>query len=104
MITAQTATDIAVAHKEIEVAEKLLADVREAMVRSVQTDIRDVFGRRQRLLELGIPSGDNSTRMLRVPYELAVPVIEANIAHQRSCIKALNQKARYELDADEVAA
>ena len=104
MITAQTATDIAVAYREIEIAEKLLADVRAAMDRFEQVDIRDAFGRPQRSLELGIPSGGTSTRLLRVPYELAVPVIEANIAHQKSCIKTLNQNARFELDAGEVAA
>ncbi len=97
MITQQTATDIAVLYRDIEAAEELLAQVNAAIDKMHQVDIRDVFGRRQYRLQLGIPSGDNGHRILHVPYELAVPVIEATIASHRAALKALETKARAEL-------
>lgn len=103
MISQQTASDIAIAFREIESAERLLGDVKGALDKIESVDIRDVFGRRRHVLELGIPAGDNSRRLLQVPYGLAIPVIEANIAHHRACIVALNEKARAELAADEKA-
>lgn len=97
MLTQQTATDIAVLYRDIEAAEELLAQVKGALDKMHQVDIRDVFGRRQYRLQLGIPSGDNGHRILHVPYELAIPVIEATIASHRAALKALETKARAEL-------
>lgn len=90
MLTNETAYRIAVAYGEIEAAEKLLADVKAAMDKLEPRDIRDNFARPVRRIEIGIPSGDNSRRLLHVEYELAVPVIEAHMAQQRAKLKALN--------------
>lgn len=98
-ISKQTAIDIALAYREVESAEGLLADVRKTMDRFAQQDIRDAFGRRQAGLQLGVPSGDNSHQLFNVPYSLAVPVIETHIAHHRAVIATLSEKARAELDA-----
>ncbi len=97
MITQQTATDIAVIYRDIEAAEKLLADVHGAIDKMHQVDIRDVFGRRHYALQLGIPSGDNGHRILQVPYDLAIPVIEATIASHRAKLRALHEKVKAEL-------
>lgn len=98
-ISKQTAMDIALAYREIEAAEGLLNDVREAMDQFGRkpTDIRDAFGRVQHGLQLGVPSGDNGHRLFNVQYSLAVPVIEAHIAHQKAKLAALTEKARAEL-------
>lgn len=96
-ITAQTAMDIALAHREVETAEKLLADIKDTMKRHEQPDIRDVFGRRQGGLQLGVPSGETSQRLFMVDWALALPIIEAHIAKQRALISALSEKARSEL-------
>lgn len=98
-ISKATATDIALAYREVESAEKLLADVRETMDRHGRRseDIRDAFGRTQHGLQLGVPSGDNSHRLFNVPYPLAVPIIEAHIAQQRAAIAALTLKAQAEI-------
>ena len=98
MISQETATDIAVIYRDIEAGEKLLADVKAAIDKFDQVDIRDVFGRRAHRLELGIPSGANSMRILHVPYELAVPIIDATIASHRAKLKALDTKVRAELN------
>lgn len=97
MISAQTATDIAVIYREIEVAEKLLGEVKKALDTFEQVDIRDTFGRRVGELQLGIPSSETSRRLFHVPYQLAIPVIEATIASHNARLKALGEKARAEL-------
>ena len=97
MISMQTAADMAIAYREIEVAEKLLDEIKEAIAKAEVPDIRDVFGRRQRALQLGVPSGEMSHRLFSVPYDIAVPVLEATIASHRAALTALNHKAALEI-------
>ncbi len=102
-LTRETVTDMAVIFRDLEAAEKLLADVRLAITQLEQGDIRDVFGRRTTSLELGVPSGDNSRRILQVPYPMAIPMIEATIAAHHARLKMLESKARAELSSPETA-
>lgn len=97
MITKQTAMDIALAYREVETAERLLADLKEARSRHSAPDIRDAFGRLQNGLQLGVPSGENSHRLFNVPWSLAEPIIQAHIANQRAIIAALSEQAKAEL-------
>lgn len=100
MITSETALAIAYAYREIETAEKLLADVIEQIKQhGFPKDIRDAFGRHVDGLELGVPSSNTSRRLFRVPWALAKPVIEAHIANQKAILGALNAKAKNELEA-----
>lgn len=99
MITEKTARAIAYAYREIEVAEALLAKIEDALSRQELPDIRDAFGRPRGGLQLGVPSGESSTRLFDVSWTLAKPVIEAHIAHHRSVLAALSEKARAEADA-----
>ncbi len=97
IITKETAIDIALAYREIEAAEKLLTDVRAAIDRFSGTDLRDVFGRRVDGLSLGVPSGENSRHCFTLPHSVALPILEAHIAHSRAKIVALTEKARGEM-------
>jgi hypothetical protein len=97
VISKSTATDIALAYREIETAEKLLAEITETRAGETAPDVRDVFGRRHDGLELGVPSGPTTKRMFNVPWSLAKPIIEAHIAHQRALIGLLTEKAREEM-------
>lgn len=97
MISKETAMDIALAYREIEVAEELLAQIARS-IRAGAPDIRDAFGRLAGGLQLGVPSGDGGHRLFNVPWSLARPVIEAHVAMHRSKIAALNEKARHEVD------
>ncbi|RWF02952.1 hypothetical protein [Mesorhizobium sp.] len=99
-ISKETATEIAYAYREIETAEKLLAEITESLERHRPPDIRDVFGRRQDGLQLGVPSGETGHRLFNVPWTLARPIIEAHVAEKTALISALNEKARIELDAE----
>ena len=98
MLSKETSIDIALAHREIETAEKLLAEIVEAINDREMPEIRDAFGRRQGGLQLGVPSGNDGHRLFNVPWRLAKPVIEAHIANQKSVLSALNEKAKIELN------
>jgi hypothetical protein len=100
VISSETALAIAYAYREIETAEKLLADITNEWNKRLKenVDIRDAFGRRQEGLQLGVPSGANCHRLFNVPWSLAKPVIEAHIAQQRAHVAALCEIARVELD------
>jgi hypothetical protein len=104
LISKHTATDIALAYREIEVAEALLVEVDKARRNFSQPDLRDRFGRSNDGLKLGVPGGDSSHQMFNVPWDIARPVIETQIAHQRARLAALCITARIELgDAPSVA-
>ena len=98
MLSKETSIDIALAHREIETAEKLLAEIVEAINDREMPELRDAFGRRQGGLQLGVPSGNDGHRLFNVPWRLAKPVIEAHIANQKSVLSALNEKAKIELN------
>lgn len=99
LISNETALAIACAYREIETAEKLLAEINESYNRRERPDIRDAFGRRQDGLQLGVPHGETSHRLFNVPWSLARPIIETHIAAQRAHVAALTEKARVEIGA-----
>lgn len=96
-ISKETAHDIALAYREVETAEDLLAQINEAISRRQTPDIRDAFGRQRDGLELGVPSGEGSRRLFNVPWTMAKPIIETHVARQRAIIATLSEKARIEL-------
>jgi hypothetical protein len=98
-ISKKTAMDIALAYREVETAEALLAEISDAIGRHQTPDIRDAFGRYQEGLQLGVPSGSNGHRLFNVPWVMAKPIIEMHIAQQRAIITALSEKAGIELGA-----
>lgn len=103
MITKDTAAGIALAHREIETAEALLKQIGEALNNGRVPDFRDAFGR-QRGLQLGVPSGDNSQRLFDVPWTLAKPIIEVHIVAQRGLIAEFTTKAIAEAKSCEICA
>lgn len=97
-VSKQTAMDIALAYREVETAETLLAEITEATSRRQMPDIRDAFGRPAGGLELGVPTDHSSRRIFHVPWSMARPIIETHIAQQRAIIATLSEKARIELE------
>ena len=96
MISKETATDIALAYREIETATKLVEDISESLRGREMPDVRDAFGRRPGGLTLGVPSGPASSTCYHVPWPLAKVVLEAHIEAQRQLVSALNAKAAIE--------
>lgn len=97
MISKNTATDIALAYREMERAQELMDEIEKRRSRYEAPDIRDAFGRPSAGLQLGIPSSDSSRTLHNVPWELCRPVLEVHIAHHRQRIAILSEKARLEL-------
>ncbi len=102
MIKQQTAVDIALIYREIETSEDLLTKIEQAQDGSSPKDIRDVFGRVQGNIEVGIPNGDSSKRIFRMQWKLAKPVIQAHIADCNAQLMALNEKASIEAQSPTV--
>lgn len=104
LITQETASLIWSAYREIEMGEKLLKDMEEALkweADKTAPTLKDAFGRRQHL-QLGIPSGNNAHRLFEVPPPLAESVIRAHIAEKRRQLTLANERARIELTAEAV--
>lgn len=97
IITMETAARIWGAHREIETAKKLLADIEGCLRRGDDPTPIDPFGRR-RAYDLGVPSGDNSRRLLDVSPRLAVHVIRAHIAEKEKDLAEACVMARMEID------
>jgi hypothetical protein len=93
--------DIAMAYREVETAEQLLEEIKEAMSRQVMPDIRDAFGRPVGGMQLAVRSGKDTQRLFDLPWSLAKPVIEAHVALHKSRIAALNEKARFEANSED---
>jgi hypothetical protein len=101
-ISEETARKIDIAYREVEVGEKLLSEINQALSQRMIPDIRDDFGRQSPCLQLGIPSGNNSHRLFNVEWSLSIPIIEAHVAKQRAIIAALSEKARTEIEATQI--
>jgi hypothetical protein len=91
IVSFQMAYEIWIAHREIEVGEKLLAEIRETMPAETPVDHS-----RRRGLELGVPSGSGH-RLFYLDPRLAQTIIEQNIAFQRTRLVELADKVREEL-------
>lgn len=92
MISKQTAYDLWVAYDEIERAKRMLAELEEQRKRGDEMNLRDAFGHR-RALQLGVPSGDSSHRILDLQPSLAVEIIKAHIAQKRAALTVINERA-----------
>lgn len=100
MIKQETAAAIWHAYREIEASEKLLADMQEIRKREhldkTAPTIKDAFGQ-PRHLQLGIPSGEHSHRLLNVSPVLAESVIRAHIENKRAELAEAQELARLDL-------
>lgn len=99
-VSKKTAMDIALAYREVETAEELLAEISDKMDRRDPPDIRDAFGRRQDGLQLGVPMGQGGHQLFNVPWSLARPIIETHIANQKAKIAVLTELARTEISLE----
>src|SRR5690349_20778831 len=100
MLTQKTAAAIHNCHQQIANAETLLKDMHEAYVQNDSMDLIDAFGRK-RGLQLGVPSGRDSHRIFNVDNDLAVVIIEAQIAKYKTQLAALNELAKQECTTDQ---
>lgn len=95
MVSQETAGLIWHCYREIEASEKLIQDTQEVIENNVKRNCKDIFGR-ELGLQLGVPSGENSRRLLDVSPTLGLSVIRAHIANKQAELIALNEKAHIE--------
>jgi hypothetical protein len=100
MISEETIQRIWSCNREIVVGKKLLEEMIE-IAENLRRDgsaerIKDAFGR-ERDLQLGIPCGTSSTRLLNVSPALAVSIINVHIANKQAELVEANEQARIEL-------
>ena len=98
MITKETAAAIWSAYEEIRRGEELGNHVTEVLAKHEQPNPNDPFDRRR--IEMGVPTGDRSHRLLNVCPGLATSVIKAHIADKRAELAKLQEQARMEMDRD----
>ncbi len=96
MISKQTAFDLWIAYDEIDRGENLLADLEELRRQGKEMNLRDSFGQPRRL-QLGVPSGESSHRLMDLQPTLAVEVIKTHIAQKKSELALINERARTEV-------
>ena len=82
MITKELAMSIWRCYQEIESAQKLHEECKEAIEKANPDHWKDSFGR-ERGLEMGVPSGDNSRRIFQVSPTAALLVL-ADHVHQKT--------------------
>jgi len=93
MITKETASAMARVYRDIEAAEKLLAEVDEGIARSKeQIDFHGEPRSTARPCQLGWPDG-NGYRLYNVEPEIARVVIVAHLADQEAKLKKINAAA-----------
>ena len=97
MVSKETARVIWNCYQEIENAEKLLAEMTQAIKDRKDPNPRDAFGR-GRCLQLGVPmESEGHHRLFSVKPALAISVISAHIENMRASLFEANEQARIEL-------
>lgn len=105
MITKETADGIARAYREIENAEKLLAQVDEQLAKEKESrGFHGEINYTARPCQLGWPEGRDGYRLFSVEARVARAVIAAHLADQRAALSKLNEYARLETITSEVEA
>ena len=99
LITMEAAAAIWKAHREIETAKKLLADLRDKKSNREDPTPIDAFGRRS-AYQFGMPHGDSGHMLLDVSPELALHVIEAHITRKQLELVEHCARAALELSGD----
>ena len=97
-ISMEAAHRLWLAHREIEVGRKLLADIEETLKEMKPPTPLDPHHRGRRAYTFGIPNGMGAERILDVSPRLAKAVIEAHIAEKQRALAEACIAARIELE------
>lgn len=97
-ITMETAAAIWKAHREIETATKMLAELRDKKKWGEDPNPLDAFGRRKPYT-LGVPHGDGH-QLVGLSPELALHIIEAHVARKGCELIEACARAALELSGD----
>ena len=96
IITQAAAERIWRAHREIEAGWKLLDMIDAVLENGIEATPLDA--RTRRSFQLGVPNGDDSTRLLDVSPRLARVMVEAHIEAKQAELAEASIVARLEMD------
>lgn len=95
-LSMETAHRVWSAHREIQVGTKLRDEMKKEIDKGVDPTPLDGFGR-HRNIQMGVPMGHDSQRLLDIEPQVAVSVIDAHIATKRKELEHASIAARIEL-------
>jgi hypothetical protein len=96
MITKEIAKLIFNCYSEIEQAEKMVIELKKAINEKGEFEIRDNWGN-TRGLELHLPTSMSGATIKRVPFELALTVIENHVLLQHKELDRLKEVCKIQL-------
>ena len=96
MITKSTARLIHDCYTEIENGEKMIIELQTAINDKGEFEFTDDWGG-SRGLELHIPTSMSGTKIKRVPFQLALDVIQSHIEAQKTELARLKEVCRIQL-------
>lgn len=99
IISMETAANIWKAHREVQTATKMLAELRDKKKWGDDPNPLDAFGRRKPYT-LGIPHGDTGHQLVDLSPELALHIIEAHITRKQTELVEACTRASLELSGD----
>jgi hypothetical protein len=96
MITKEIAKMIYLAYIEIEQAEKMVIELKAALNEKGEFEIKDNWGQ-TRGLELHLPTSMSGATIKRVPFKLALDVIENHVQDQHKELERLKEVCKIQL-------
>ena len=96
MVTKETARLIHNCYTEIEEAGKMIVELKKALNEKGEFEFKDNWGN-SRGLELHIPTSMSGHSIKRVPFQLALDVIQLHVEAQEKELERLKQVCRVQL-------
>lgn len=96
MITKEIAMLIFHCYNEIEQAEKMVIELKKSINEKGEFEITDNWGNTMGL-ELHLPTSMSGASIRRVPFKLALDVIEAHVIKQQQELERLKEVCRIQL-------
>lgn len=96
MITKEIARLVHNCYTEIEQANKMIKELKEALNENGEYEIKDNWGD-TRSLELHLPTSMSGTTIKRVPFDLALDVITNHIQEQEKELERLKGVCKMQL-------
>lgn len=96
MITQEIAQKIFNCYQEIKSAKAMIEELKKNLDENGDLKLKDTWGN-ERGLELRIPSEGSSWSIHRVPFHLALDVIQEHIANQEKELLRLREVCRIQL-------